>query len=230
MLAVAGVVTRVIAVRHGRNLPEHPLGVLVAEPRPPGAEVQRHLPDRAQLRRLGERVVPTLTDESVVVGVQHGREQDGELTVLGEVLDARDTLLVQRLRAPHLVADGGGDVLVELELQQLFVRHVVLGERLPWKINPVAFHDVLVHVPDEVGELERLTQRGRVRQRGLWIVRVHHGGHHPPDGRGRPVHVLLQLGVRLVPIRVDVRLHRVHEHVHVRRRDPVAVTHLTERL
>jgi hypothetical protein len=94
-------------------------------------------------------------------------------------------------------------------------------ERLPGQVHPVAFDDVLADVAQEVRQLERLAESGRVGERPLRMVRVHDGGHHPADGGGRPVHVLLEFVVRLVAVFRDVSDHGVDERVDVCRVDVV---------
>ena len=101
---------------------------------------------------------------------------------------------------------------------QVLEREAAGGEVLHGQVQPTA-DQVLAHVADEVGQLERLAEQRRVRRR----LRGRHAGggaedgqHHQPDDPGRALDVLEQVVVGLVPVDVEVHQHRAQERLHQR--------------
>ncbi len=217
-----------IRVGDSAHTAEHGLGVLVPSPQPPGLQEQPHLPGQRQRGALVHHVVAVRTDESVVFGVQHGRQQHGELGVLREVLNAGDPLAVQPLGAAEFLGDGGGHRLRELQALDVLEVDAVVGERLAGQIDPVAVENVLTDIANEVGHLERLAQGDGVGNGSLAVVGFDDSGHHHANGRGGAAHVLLEFGVGVIAFLVDVGLHRVDEEVDLAIGDVVLVCQVAE--
>ena len=100
---------------------------------------------------------------------------------------------------------------------EMYVNDVYDGDRV------LVLDDVLSNVTQEVRQLERLTERSRVRSRNLGLGRLHHVEHHVPDRDGGSSEVLFEVGVSVVPVDRDVHLHGVHERVHLAVVDVVPV-------
>jgi len=102
-------------------------------------------------------------------------------------------------RPPGVVDAAGGGV--GAEAAQVGLRHV----------HPAAV-EVLAHVAQEVGELEREAQRAR-RLAGRRGQGPQHGQHHLADDRRRALHVAAQVVVGLVARGVEVHGHGAEEPV-----------------